>query len=152
MPNPDRLEPIVRKHTRLRPNSVGDLSLRAWMALSVIALMTITATAGHAQEAWVMDKDVSLTLRTGAGTQYRIIGGLKTGDVATVLSRTDGWTKVRTAEGKEGWVSAGFLQSSPPAQVKLERMARDTEEFRGHQSLAPRSMPVEISIPKPPPD
>jgi hypothetical protein len=27
-------------------------------------------------------------------------------------------------------VSAGFLQSSPPAQVKLERMARDTEELR----------------------
>jgi uncharacterized protein YgiM (DUF1202 family) len=121
---------MVRKHTRLRPNSVGDLSLRAWMALSVIALMTITATAGHAQEAWVMDKEVNLTLRTGAGTKYRIIGSLTTGDVATVLSRTDGWTKVRTAEGNEGWVSAGFLQSSPPAQIKLERMARDTEELR----------------------
>jgi SH3 domain protein len=100
------------------------------MALSVIALITITATAGHAQEAWVKDKEVSLTLRTGAGTKYRIIGSLTTGDVATVLSRTDGWTKVRTAEGKEGWVSAGFLQSSPPAQIKLERMARDTEELR----------------------
>jgi SH3 domain protein len=130
MPNPDRSVPIVRKTTRLRPNSVVDLSLRAWMALSVIALMTLSATAGHAQEAWVMDKEVNLTLRTGAGTKYRIIGSLTTGDVATVLSRTDGWTKVRTAEGKEGWVSAGFLQSSPPAQIKLERMARDTEELR----------------------
>jgi SH3 domain protein len=77
-----------------------------------------------------MDKEVALTLRTGAGTQYRIIGSLKTGDVATILSRGDGWTKVRTADGKEGWVSAGFLQSSPPAQIQLERLERDTEDLR----------------------
>jgi uncharacterized protein YgiM (DUF1202 family) len=77
-----------------------------------------------------MDKEVSLTLRTGAGTQYRIIGSLTTGDVATILTRGDGWTKVRTAEGKEGWVSAGFLQASPPAQIQLERLKRDAEELR----------------------
>ncbi len=130
MPNPDPSVPIVRKATRLRPNSVGDLSVPAWIALSVIALMTLSATAGHAQEAWVMDKEVTLTLRTGAGTQYRIIGSLSTGDVAKILTRSEGWTKVRTAEGKEGWVSAGFLQASPPARIKLERMARDTEELR----------------------
>jgi len=77
-----------------------------------------------------MDKEVSLTLRTGAGTQYRIIGALTTGDVATILTRGDGWTKVRTAEGKEGWVSAGFLQASPPARIQLERLERNTEELR----------------------
>ena len=77
-----------------------------------------------------MDKEVSLTLRTGAGTQYRIIGSLTTGDVATILTRGDGWTKVRTAEGKEGWVSAGFLQASPPARIQLERLERNTEELR----------------------
>ncbi len=77
-----------------------------------------------------MDKKVSLTLRTGAGTQYRIIGSLTTGDVATILTRGEGWTKVRTADGKEGWVSAGFLQASPPAPVKLERLGREAEELR----------------------
>ena len=77
-----------------------------------------------------MDKEVSLTLRTGAGTQYRIIGSLSTGDVATILTRGDGWTKVRTAEGKEGWVSAGFLQASPPARIQLERLERNAEELR----------------------
>jgi len=77
-----------------------------------------------------MDKEVTLTLRTGAGTQYRIIGSLTTGDVATILTRGDGWTKVRTSEGKEGWVSAGFLQASPPAQIQLERLAREADELR----------------------
>jgi uncharacterized protein YgiM (DUF1202 family) len=95
-----------------------------------MALTISPATPSQAQEAWVMDKEVSLTLRTGAGTQYRIIGSLTTGDVATILTRSEGWTKVRTATGKEGWVSAGFLQASPPAQVELERLERDTEELR----------------------
>jgi uncharacterized protein YgiM (DUF1202 family) len=95
-----------------------------------MVLTALSATSGQAQEAWVKDKQVSLTLRTGAGTQYRIIGNLTTGDVATILTRGDGWTKVRTADGKEGWVSAGFLQVSPPARVELERLGREAEELR----------------------
>jgi uncharacterized protein YgiM (DUF1202 family) len=128
MPDPDRLEPVLRNPAQL--DSVGALTLRALLPLAVMALTVFSATAGQAQAAWVMDKKVALTLRTGAGTQYRIIGSLATGDVATILTRGDGWTKVRTEDGKEGWVSAGFLQTSPPAQVELESLKRDTEDLR----------------------
>ena len=117
------------KSTRPRPDSVGALTLRALLQLAVMALMALSATSAQAQTAWVVDRAVNLTLRTGAGTQYRIIGSLTTGDVATILTRGDGWTQVRTAEGKEGWVSAGFLQASPPARVKLEHLERDAEEL-----------------------
>jgi uncharacterized protein YgiM (DUF1202 family) len=95
-----------------------------------MVLTALSATPGLAQESWVMDREVSLTLRTGAGTQYRIIGNLTTGDVATILTRGDGWTKIRTADGKEGWVSAGFLQVSPPARIQLERVEREAEDLR----------------------
>ena len=121
MPDPLRLEPLLRKATRPRPDCPGALSLRTLLPLAVIALTTLSATSSQAQQAWVMDRDVNLTLRTGAGTQYRIIGSLTTGDVATILSRGDGWTKVRTEQGKEGWVSAGFLQASPPARIGHDR-------------------------------
>ncbi len=130
MTDPDRYEPVLSKPTRQRPNSVGHLTLRTLLPLAVMVLTALSATSGQAQEAWVMDKKVSLTLRTGAGTQYRIIGNLTTGDVAKILTRGDGWTKVRTADGKEGWVSAGFLQASPPARIKLERLGREAEELR----------------------
>jgi SH3 domain protein len=130
MSDPDRLEPILSKPTRPRPDPVGALTLRTLLPLAAMVLTAFLATSGQAQEAWVMDKEVSLTLRTGAGTQYRIIGSLTTGNVATILTRGDAWTKVRTAEGKEGWVSAGFLQSSPPARIELERLERDAEDLR----------------------
>jgi len=130
MPETDGLEPTVREFIRPRPDSADALRLRALLILAATVLTALSATPGKAQEAWVMDKEVTLTLRTGAGTQYRIIGSLTTGDVATILTRGDGWTKVRTSEGKEGWVSAGFLQASPPAQIQLERLAREADELR----------------------
>jgi SH3 domain protein len=127
MSEPDRLEPDLRKSTRTRPKRVG---ARTLLHLAAIAVLALPAAFAQARESWVMDKKVNLTLRTGAGTQYRIIGTLTTGDVATILTRGDGWTKVRTADGKEGWVSAGFLQTSPPAQVELQRLQRETDELR----------------------
>ncbi len=130
MPETDFLEPSLRESIRPRPDLASALTLRVLLVLAAVVFTALSATPGKAQEAWVMDKEVSLTLRTGAGTQYRIIGSLTTGDVATILTRGDGWTKVRTAEGKEGWVSAGFLQASPPAQIQLERLARDADELR----------------------
>jgi SH3 domain protein len=102
-------------------------------AVRVVAmtlLAVLPAAVSHAQNAWVTEREVNLTLRTGAGTQYRIIGGIKTGDSVTVLDRGDGWTKVRIADGKEGWISEGFLQPSPPAQVALGELERDADSLR----------------------
>ncbi len=130
MPDPDRRKSTPRRHIRSRPESDGALALRALLPLVAIALVALSATPGRAEQAWVMDKEVTLTLRTGAGTQYRIIGGLSTGDAVTILSRGEGWTKVRAPDGKEGWVSAGFLQSSPPARNELERLEEEAEELR----------------------
>ncbi len=100
-----------------------------WIMTTTL-LVVLPAAVSHAQKAWVTEREVNLTLRTGAGTQYRIIGGIKTGDSVTILSRGDGWTKVRTAESKEGWVSEGFLQSNPPARVALSELKGDAEELR----------------------
>jgi SH3 domain protein len=96
----------------------------------VTLLALLPATLGHAQEVWVKSKQVNLTLRTGAGTEYRIIGGLETGDSVTILAREENWTQVRTVDGKEGWISAGFLLPEPPASVALERLKDETEALR----------------------
>ncbi|HXV35851.1 MAG TPA: TIGR04211 family SH3 domain-containing protein [Myxococcota bacterium] len=99
------------------------------LAAALLALSAIASTS-FAQDAWIADQEVNLTLRTGAGSQYRIIGSLTTGDAATILERAEGWTKIRTAEGKEGWVAAGFLQQTPPARVELASLERDAQELR----------------------
>jgi len=144
VPDLDHWESALNRNAQDRSKPIG--ARIRWLPLSVavIALAVLCAKPGAAQEAWVMDKEVTLTLRTGAGTQYRIIGSLTTGDVVTILERGDGWTKVRSAEGKEGWVSAGFLQTSPPAQIERERLERAAEALR--KQVAELSRAVEDMI------
>jgi len=62
-----------------------------------------------------------LNLRTGPGTQYRILGVAKTGDGVEVLERGEDWTKIRLTEGDvEGWIPEGYLRPEPPPALRLE--------------------------------
>lgn len=100
------------------------------LAAGLIATAALLALAGpaQAQRAWVKD-EVRLNIRTGPGTQYRILGGLSTGDSVEVLSRGEGWTQVR-GNGLEGWIPEGFLQEEAPARILLERYQADTASMR----------------------
>ena len=92
------------------------------------ALVTL-AGAAQAQRAWVKD-EVRLNVRTGPGTQFRILGSLTTGDSVEILGRGDGWTQVRARGGLEGWIPEGFLQGEAPAKILLERHQADTASMR----------------------
>lgn len=97
-------------------------------ALVVALLLLAPAGRALAERAWVKD-EVRLNVRTGPGTQFRILGGIGTGDSVEILDRGDGWTQVRGSTG-EGWIPAGFLQAEPPARIRLERFEADTAELR----------------------
>jgi SH3 domain protein len=92
------------------------------------ALLTLAGSA-QAQRAWIKD-EVRLNLRTGPGTQFRILGTLVTGDSVEMIARGDGWTQVRAKGGLEGWIPEGFLQEEAPAKILLERHQADTASMR----------------------
>jgi len=56
----------------------------------------------------VIVKPSSLNVRTGPGTKYAIVTGVRGGDRLSVLEQSGGWIRVRTASGKEGWVASKF--------------------------------------------
>jgi SH3 domain protein len=95
---------------------------------AVLAIALFAAARAHAETSWV-DDQVRLNLRTGPGSQFRIVGSVETGDSVEILSRGDGWIEVRS-EGKSGWVPDGFLKNEPPAVVKLARIQSETAELR----------------------
>jgi SH3 domain protein len=114
----------------------------ARVGIVVLALFVLAPPAG-AEVAWVKD-ELRLNLRTGPGTQYRIKGGVGTGDRLDVLQRDEGWTKVRVSELGEGWIPAGFLQSRPTAAIRLAQSEAQTAEFRAqYDSLTSRSDELE---------
>ena len=61
-----------------------------------------------------------ITMRAGQGSQYQILKTLPSGTRLEVLETSDsGYTKVRNAEGVEGWVLSRYLSPTPIAKEKL---------------------------------
>lgn len=108
--------------------SIATLALLAaavWLGLSLLAV----APAG-AQRAWVRG-EVRLNIRTGPGTQFRIVGVVKTGDEVRIQERGETWTKVRlTTDNKEGWIPAGYLEAEPPPAIRLAEAEAEVARLR----------------------
>jgi SH3 domain protein len=125
------------------------MSRRRGLRFACLALLCCAPPAA-AETGWV-DDEVRLNLRTGPSNGHRIIATLETGDSVDIVARGDGWIEVR-AEGKTGWVPEGYLQSEPPARVKLERLEAETAELRsqaktlGEQSAQLKSEHEQLGV------
>lgn len=108
-------------------------AITVWIILSGLLLVGSAA----AEQAWVRG-DIRLNVRTGPGTQYRIMGVAKTGDGVEILGRGDNWTQIRASndEGKkiDGWIPEGYLRSQPPPTVRLNRAETRLGELEGELS------------------
>lgn len=82
-----------------------------------------------AEPAWVRG-EIRLNVRSGPGTQYRILEGVTTGDGLTVVSRSEKWTQVRLESGKQGWIPAGYLETEPPPTIKLQQLEDEVTTLR----------------------
>ena len=91
------------------------------------SLLLLTGGELQAEVRYVTDV-VYVPMRSGPGTQYRIIHrGIKTGAEMTVLEADagDGFSKVVTSNGREGYVRTQYLVSARPARDRLpEELAR----------------------------
>ncbi len=87
----------------------------------VFFLLVLAASAADAQARYVSDR-LEITLRTGTSTQHSIIRMLASGTRLDVLEvdAPSGYTRVRAADGTEGWVLSRYLMDRPAAREQLE--------------------------------
>lgn len=106
------------------------------LILSTILILSSVAVA-QAKTVWVDDM-LYLPVRSGAGTQYRIIeNALPSGTPLELLETSDsGYTRVRTPKGNEGWVSSQYVSETPVAADQLARANRQLEQAREELSKA----------------
>ena len=102
--------------------------------LSLLLIISSVAVA-QARTVWVDDK-VYLPVRTGAGSQFRIIENAVSGTRMEVLETGDGYTRVRTSKGNEGWVASQYLSNQPIAEERLQQVTRDLETARAELAQA----------------
>jgi len=73
---------------------------------------------------------LEITLRSGPGLDFKILRMLPSGLELTQIEEREGWTRVRTPPGDEGWVVSRYLTNEPPKGPRLEAALRDLEKLR----------------------
>ncbi len=101
----------------------------SFVAVFVLGLALGASSAGAAEQGWVKG-DLRLNLRSGGGNEYRILGTLATGDPVKVLDRGTEWTRVEAADGKVGWIPAGYVDLTPPAVARLASVEAEASTLR----------------------
>lgn len=104
-----------------------------WFAVGVlcVAVAVAVAYAGSAVAAtqYVSDQ-LSINMRSGPGNQYRIEKLLNSGDRLDTLGHKKGWTHVRTASGKKGYVLTRFLSEKPAARKRVADMEKRVDTLQ----------------------
>jgi hypothetical protein len=102
---------------------------RRALATFVICCSLAFVAGATAEVAWV--KGAPLNLRSGAGTEFRILATTTPGERVEVLERTERWVKVKKAEGTAGWIAAGYLEPKAPPLQRVGILEAELEELSG---------------------
>ncbi len=86
----------------------------------VLALVLGLVSTAMAETLYVSDR-LEIQMRTGKGTQFRILRMLPSGTALEVLEvdQENGYSRVRTPSGVEGWVLSRFLMQGRAARDQL---------------------------------
>jgi len=69
-----------------------------------------------------ISEDISINYRTGPSIKYRVSGAITAGDNITVIDSTSSryFSKIKTAQGKVGWIPNKLVKSGVSAKAKLQ--------------------------------
>ncbi len=100
-------------------------------AIFFVALCSFLISQAQAQDIrYVSDKQF-VPLRSGAGTQYRIVHrGIPSGTRMRVdrTSEDGTWAEITTDKGTSGWIRTQYLMQSVPAARQLDAAKRKAED------------------------
>jgi SH3 domain protein len=100
------------------------------IGILVLLSLLLATTTGFAETKYVTE-DLTITLRTGPGTDRKIIAFPSAGDPLQVITPGDEYSEVMTPNGKQGYVLTRYLTSKePPARVlaRLEQQYKQIVE------------------------
>ena len=100
--------------------------------MRIIALvLTLISTPVWAQEAWITDQ-LEVPIRSGESNEYRILRFLDSGTQIEVVSRntSTGYSLIRDAQGRDGYVLTRYLEREPTASKRLESMRSELAQIR----------------------
>ena len=98
----------------------------------LVLLLTTAAISNAVAETRYVSDELEITLRVGPSTKQRIISMLKSGTEVEILSvdPKSGYSKVRAANGKTGFVLSRFLMDEPSAREQVASLTAKIQELQ----------------------
>ncbi len=70
-----------------------------------------------------------ISVREGRDTSYPVITTLKSNQPVTVLESINGWSRIQSADGKEGWLITSYLTDKMPGSAAAPETARKMDQM-----------------------
>ena len=106
-------------------SGLGSIAAPLILALIIIA----PALAVGADTRYVSDKLI-ITMRSGAGNDYKILKTLHTGTPVEILEETDKYYKVKTGDATEGWVLKQYITTETPKATIISGLKSEVERSK----------------------
>lgn len=81
------------------------------LIVSLLILLSY-ATSVTATSTYTVANDSEVPVRSGQGTEYKILALLQNGETVTSLEEDGYWIRIRTATNREGWMLKRYLSST----------------------------------------
>lgn len=95
------------------------ITIKQYILLSLVIFTIIPAISAMAAQYYVSQR-MDITMRTGPGVSYKIMSMLPSGEGVTMVEYGKEWSKIQTADGKEGWVLTRYMTKDIPAVFMLK--------------------------------
>lgn len=95
--------------------------LSLFSLLISLAGMLIIVVSAHA-ETWHIKPTAEVPIRSGQGTEYKILAVAPDGLMVELLEDEDPWVMIRTPGGTEGWMLKRYLSKEPPLSEQVEKL------------------------------
>tara|TARA_R110002049_G_scaffold252264_1_gene427073 strand:- start:203257 stop:203883 length:627 start_codon:yes stop_codon:yes gene_type:complete len=109
--------------------------MRAHKFLALLIVLIALPTSSFAETVFVTDS-LKLKLRTTASNTAEVVTSLDSGQKLTLLEKQKRFTRVKTSDGKQGWVQSWFLTDKPPATYLLAGVTKENAELTENLAAA----------------
>lgn len=108
------------------------MSLCRRLQVTWLCLALLWAAPAWALPNMYVTDQLQVTVRSGPSVENKVIAVVNSGESVEVVStEQDGWVKVRTESGKDGWMIERYLQEEMPALVKIKKLDPENKSLLG---------------------
>jgi SH3 domain protein len=101
--------------------------------LFILALIGLNLSmTTQAEETLYVSDELPTFIHLGPGTDYRIIGSLKSGDQVQLLStdQETGYAQIRDYKGRVAWLPKNQLSQTPSVKARIPLLEKENQELR----------------------